>query len=351
MSDIVLSADYLSFVEAIKERVRTAQIRASLSVNQELVLLYWRIGKDILSRQERLGWGAKVVVQVAKDLRRAFPEMKGFSGRNLKYMRAFAEAWPDEEFVQQAAAQIPWFHNVVIIQKVKEPEARRFYVESTWVHGWSRSILGLQIEQRQYQRQGQAISNFERTLPSSQSDLAQQITKDPYCFDFLTLAGDAHERDLERGLVEHIRDFLVELGVGFAFMGTQVHLSVGEQDFYLDMLFYHVKLRCYVVIELKARGFKPEYAGKLNFYLSAVDDLLRHETDQPTVGILLCKTKDDVVVEYALRDMNKPIGVAGWETRLVESLPEGLKGSLPSVEELEAELARKQEGELGRDDA
>ena len=200
MSDIVLSADYLSFVEAIKERVRTAQIRASLSVNQELVLLYWRIGKDILNRQERLGWGAKVVVQVAKDLRRAFPEMKGFSSRNLKYMRAFAEAWPDEEFVQQAAAQIPWFHNVVIIQKVKEPEARRFYVESTWVHGWSRSILGLQIEQRRHQRQGQAISNFERTLPSSQSDLAQQITKDPYCFDFLTLAGDAHERDFGGGM-------------------------------------------------------------------------------------------------------------------------------------------------------
>jgi predicted nuclease of restriction endonuclease-like (RecB) superfamily len=226
MTEIALSVDYRAFVEMLKERVRTAQIRASLSVNRDLVFLYWSIGKDILTRQEKLGWGAKVVDQLARDLRSSFPDMKGLSARNLKYMRSFAEAWSEEEFVQQAAAQIPWFHNVVILQKLKEPDARRFYVEHTRINGWSRAILEFQIEQRRHLCQGRAPSNFERTLPPPQSDLAQQITKDPYCFDFLTLADDAHERELERGLVEHIRDFLVELGVGFAFMGTQVHLGI-----------------------------------------------------------------------------------------------------------------------------
>ncbi len=332
------SANYLSFLDALKERVRTAQVRASLAVNSELVLLYWHIGRDILSRQDALGWGAKVIDQISKDLRASFPEMKGFSARNLKYMRAFAEAWPDEQFVQQAAAQIPWFHNVVILQKVKAPEAREYYIQSTSAHGWSRAILSLQIEQRLHERQGQAPNNFKHTLPPAQSDLAQQITKDPYCFDFLSLGTDLKERDLELGLVEHIRDFLLELGAGFSFVGTQVHLDIGEQDFYLDMLFYHLKLRCYVVIELKAGPFKPEYAGKLNFYLSAVDDLLKHESDEPTIGILLCKSKNDIVVEYALRDMKKPIGVSGWETKLVESLPKELEGALPTIEELEDEL-------------
>jgi predicted nuclease of restriction endonuclease-like (RecB) superfamily len=231
MNGNVLSSDYRAFVESLKERVRTAHIRASISVNQELVLLYWRIGKDILARQAEFGWGAKIVDRLAKDLRVAFPEMKGFSARNLKYMRGFAEAWPDEEFVQQAAAQIPWFHNVIILQKVKEPAARRFYLEHTRVNGWSRAVLEVQIEQHRHQRQGQAPNNFDHTLPPPQSDLVRQITKDPYCFDFLTLADDAHERELERGLVAHIRDFLVELGVGFAFMGTQVHLNVGDKDF------------------------------------------------------------------------------------------------------------------------
>lgn len=335
------SADYFSFVDSLKERVRTTQVRASLAVNSELVLLYWHIGRGIISRQNELGWGAKVVDQISKDLRAAFPEMKGFSARNIKYMRAFAEAWPKEEFVQQAVAQIPWGHNVRILDKIQDHETRRFYVLKVLEYSWSRNILLLQIEQRLHERQGQAPNNFKHTLPPAQSDLAQQITKDPYCFDFLSLGQEIKERDLELGLVEHIRDFLLELGAGFSFVGTQVHLDIGEQDFYLDMLFYHLKLRCYIVIELKAGPFKPEYAGKLNFYLSAVDDLLRHESDEPTVGILLCKSKNDIVVEYALRDMKKPIGVSGWETKLVESLPKKFKGALPSIEELEDELKKE----------
>ncbi|MCB9763723.1 MAG: DUF1016 domain-containing protein [Alphaproteobacteria bacterium] len=343
MPDALRSSDYHALVTALKSRVQAAQLRASLSVNRELILLYWSIGRDILERQETLGWGAKVIDRLSRDLRRAFPEMKGFSTRNLKYMRAFAEAWPDQDFVQQLAAQIPWFHNVAILEKVKEPRARRFYLQSTATNGWSRNVLVLQIESRLHERQGQAITNFATTLPAPQSDLAQQLTKDPYCFDFLTLHQDARERELETGLVEHIRDFLLELGVGFSFVGRQVKLDVGGQDYFLDMLFYHLHLRCFVVIELKAGTFTPECAGKLNFYLSAVDDLMRHPGDQPTIGILLCKSRNDVVVEYALRDVSKPIGVASWETRLVESLPEEFKGRLPTVEEMEAELMGAEE--------
>ena len=253
-------------------------------------------------------------------------------------MRRFAEAWPEEDFVQRAVAQIPWGHNVRIIEKVKSGDVRRFYVEQTIKQGWSRDVMVLQIESKLHERVGASPNNFDRTLPPLQSDLARQTIKDPYVFDFLTLSDDAQERDLEAGLVEHIRDFLLELGVGFSFVGTQVHLDVGDQDFYLDMLFYHLHLRCFVVIELKVGPFKPEYAGKLNFYLSAVDDLLRHEADAPTIGILLCKSRNDVVVEYALRDMTKPISVANWESRLVESLPRELEGRLPTIAQIEAEL-------------
>ena len=338
MDEMSQPEDYAALLDELKHRVRTARLRASLAVNQELVLLYWSIGRDIVARQGVAGWGAKVIDHLSRDLRRAFPEMKGFSARNLKYMRTFAEAWPDQDFVQQAVAQIPWGHNVRILDKVKDTETRRFYIEQTMAQGWSRNVLVVQIESRLHERHGAALTNFETTLPALQSDLAQQITKDPYCFDFLTLHDDAKERELEAGLVEHIRDFLLELGVGFSFVGSQVHLEVGDQDFYLDLLFYHLHLRCFVVIELKTGRFAPEYAGKLNFYLSAVDDKLRHGSDQPTIGILLCKSRNDLVVEYALRDMSKPIGVANWETRLVESLPEEFRGSLPSVEEIEAEL-------------
>ncbi len=335
-SDLVPSG-YPAFLTELKERIQTAQVRAALSVNRELVLLYWQIGRDILLRQDSEGWGAKVIDRLSRDLRAAFPEMKGFSPRNLKYMRAFAQAWPDERFVQQAAAQIPWFHNVVILDKIKDPATREWYVRQTVQYGWSRNVLGLQIESRLYERQGSAPTNFARTLPVPQSDLAQQILKDPYAFDFLTLDKDAHERDLERGLLEHLRQFLLEMGAGFAFVGSQYHLRVGDSDFYLDLLFYHVRLHCYVVVDLKMGKFTPGDVGQLNFYLSAADDLLCTEGDGPTLGLLLCRTKDSTVAEYALRDVNKPLGIA--EFRLGEALPESLKGTLPTIEELEAELA------------
>ena len=270
--------------------------------------------------------------------------MKGLSRANLFYMRAFAEAYPDREFLQQVAVQLPWFHNVTILTKVKDSLEREWYLRACTEHGWSRNVLLHQIESGLYHRQGKALTNFARTLPAPQSELAQQLLKDPYNFDFLSTHDALLERDLHRKLVEHLRDFMVELGVGFAFVGSQVHLEVGGEDFYLDLLFYHLKLRCFVVVELKTTEFKPEYAGKLNFYLSAVDDLLRHPQDNPTVGILLCKERNRVVVEYALRDVSKPLGVA--EYRLAQALPAELRGALPSVEELEAELAKLDEGNL-----
>jgi len=310
-------------------------------VNGELVLLYWQIGREILERQKQQGWGAKVIERLSKDLRSAFPEMRGFSSRNLKYMRAFAELWSDEQFVQQLAAQIPWFHDCVILDKAKTPEEREFYIQKTIENGWSRNALVLQIESRLYERQGKAITNFNLTLPAQQSDLAQNLLKDPYNFDFLTLGEAAHERVLENALLENLRKFLLELGVGFAFVGSQYHLEIGGQDFYIDLLFYHLRLRSFVVIDLKMRSFAPEDAGKMSFYLSVIDDVLRHEQDQPTIGLILCKTKNKVVAEYALRGMTKPIGVS--EMQLLEALPENLKGSLPTIEELEAELNIKDE--------
>jgi predicted nuclease of restriction endonuclease-like (RecB) superfamily len=336
-SDTPTLSDYEQLLGTLKDRIRSAQLRATLSVNRELVLLNWQIGRDILARQEAQGWGAKVIDRLAADLRRSFPEMSGFSPRNLKYMRAFAEAWPEEPIVQQLAAQIPWFHNCILLDKVKDADERAWYVGKTREHGWSRNVLALQIESSLYRRQGRAITNFEATLPNPQSDLAQQLLKDPYNFDFLTLGDDARERELERGLHEHIRSFLLELGVGFAFVGSQYHLEVGGEDFYIDLLFYHLKLRAFVVIDLKMADFRPEYAGKLNFYLSAVDDLLRHPADEPSIGLILCKAKNKVVAEYALRDIGKPIGISGF--KLAETLPESLEGKLPTIADLEAELS------------
>lgn len=336
---------YPAFLTDLKERIRAAQVRAALSVNRELVLLYWQIGRDILVRQEEQGWGSKVIDRLSRDLRAAFPEMQGFSPRSLKYMRAFALAWPDEAFVQQAAAQIPWFHNVVILDKLKDGAVRQWYVRAAFEHGWSRNVLVHQIETRLFERQGAAQTNFSRTLPPPRSDLARQVLKDPYLFDFLTLDREAHERDLERGLLDHVRQFLLEMGTGFAFVGSQYHLQVGESDFYIDLLFYHTRLHCYVVVELKAREFRPEDAGKLNFYLSAADDLLRTEGDGPTLGLLLCKTKDRAVAEYALRDVGKPLGIA--EYRVEELLPEAYRGTLPSIAELEAGLAAAEAATIG----
>jgi predicted nuclease of restriction endonuclease-like (RecB) superfamily len=333
---------YDELLGEIKQRIGQAQVRAALAVNRELVCLYWQIGRDILARQGQQGWGAKVIDRLSADLRRAYPEMKGFSPRNVKYLRALAETWPDEEFVQQVVAQIPWGHNVRILDYVKDPAEREWYVRQTVENGWSRNVLVLQIESNLYRRQGRAVTNFSRTLPAPQSDLAEQLLKDPYNFDFLTLERAAHERDLEGGLLAHIREFLLELGVGFAFVGSQYHLEVGGEDFYLDLLFYHLRLRCFVVLDLKMTAFRPEDAGKMNFYLSAVDDLMRHPSDAPTIGLILCKSENKVVAEYALRDLNKPVGVSAYQ--ITEALPEGLKGSLPTIEELEAELLRAEGG-------
>jgi predicted nuclease of restriction endonuclease-like (RecB) superfamily len=331
-----LPAGYAELLESLKARIREAQVRAALSVNRELVLLYWHIGREILQRQEREGWGAKVIDRLALDLRREFPEMKGFSPRNLKYMRAFAEAWPEEQIVQQLVAQIPWGHNVRLLDYVEDPTERLWYVQQTIEHGWSRNVLVHQIESKLYQRQGKAITNFERTLPAPQSDLARSLIKDPYVFDFLSLGPGAQERDLERALLNHVRDFLLELGKGFAFVGSQYRLDIGGEEFYIDLLFYQLRLRCFVVIDLKIGEFKPEYAGKMNFYLSAVDDLLRHPEDRPSIGLILCKSQNRLVAEYALRDVSKPMGVATY--RLTEALPADLQENLPSIEELKKEL-------------
>jgi predicted nuclease of restriction endonuclease-like (RecB) superfamily len=327
---------YEAFLSDLKSRIRTAQIKAALAVNQELVMLYWQIGSRILQQQQEEGWGTKVITQLAKDLKREFPEGKGFSVRNLKYMRAFAEAWADEAFVQQAAAQMPWFHNCVLLDKVKGAAARQWYIQQTIANGWSRNVLVMQIESDLYQRQGGAITNFERTLPQPQSDLAQQIIKDPYCFDFLTNSQDALERELERGLIEHIRDFLLELGVGFAFLGSQYPITVDEREYRMDLLFYHARLHCYVVIELKTKEFEPEHAGKMNFYVSAVNHLIRSEEDKPTIGIILCSSKRKNTVEFALDSVRNPIGVSTYTTR--DSLPPDIQDSLPTAEQLEMEM-------------
>ena len=330
--------EYIQFLEDLKSRVATSRYRAALTVNKELILLYHYIGIAILKAQAAKGWGAKVIDELSKDLKAAFPEMKGFSPRNLKYMRKFAEHYPEIEFVQEVLAQLTWYHNIALFEKVADKQERLFYIKHAIEQGWSRNVMVSQIEKELHKRQGQAISNFKDKLPSPQSDLAHSTLKDPYIFDFLSIGDEAHEREVEKALIEHMEKFLLELGAGFAFVGRQYHLEVGEQDFYIDLLFYHLKLRCFIVIELKDNDFKPEYAGKMNFYLSAVDDLIKHPSDQSSIGLILCKTKNNVLAEYTLRDMAKPIGLA--EYRLTESLPENLKTALPTIEILEAELAK-----------
>jgi len=339
-----LPRDYTETLSAIKQRIQQERLRVVLTANSAMVLLYWDIGRMILDRQERQGWGARVIDRLAADLREGYPDMKGFSARNLLFMRSFAEACPDAEKVKQLVSQLPWGHVIRLLQRVKEPEVREWYIRKSIEHGWSRSILELQIDGRAQKRHGSALTNFKATLPPADSDMAAQVFKDPYLFDFLGTADPRREREVEQALVDHIQRFLLELGSGFAFVGRQVHLEFTSRDYYLDLLFYHLELRCYVVIELKAVPFDPAFIGQINVYLSAVDDLLRHPDDKPTIGLLLCRSKDKIVVEYALRDLKKPIGVAGWETKLVEKLPENLKGSLPTVEEIEAELSRDERG-------
>lgn len=368
---------YGQLLEDLKTRIRAAQVKAALSVNRELIALYWHIGKSIVERQRAEGWGKAVVERLADDLGREFPGLSGFSAANIWRMRAFYLAWTDEilaqlvqELQQKKRAQpvrendeanlqqpvgelettilkhpvseIPWGHNIVLLQKLKDPAVRLWYARQTIENGWSRAMLTHWIESDLFKRQGKAITNFKSALPAPQSDLAAQIIRDPYNFDFLTLRTDAAERDLEHGLLDHIRKFLLELGAGFAFVGTQVHLEVDSEDFYLDLLFYHLHLRCYVVIDLKTQSFKPEHAGKMNFYLSAVDDLLRHHDDKPSIGLILCKTRSRVIAEYALRDLAKPVGVSRYKTKLVEALPDNLKGQLPTVEQIQAQLADPQ---------
>jgi len=331
--------DYASLLEDIKRRVQTERLRVVLSANSAMVKLYWEIGNVILTRQSREGWGARVIDRLSADLRATFPDMKGFSPRNLKYMRAFAEAWPDPEIVQRVVAQLPWRQNIALLEQIAEPAARRWYAQQAIRLGWSQPMLSMQIDHRAYERTGKTINNFKETLPPADSDLAEQVFKDPYLFDFLGTADPRREREVETALVDHVQRFLLELGAGFAFVGRQVRLEVGEQEFFVDLLFFHLKLRCFVVIELKAVKFEPEFVGKMNLYLSAVDAQLRHPEDRPTIGLLLCRSKDKLVAEYALRELKRPIGVAEWETKLVDSLPKELEGSLPTVEELEAELS------------
>jgi predicted nuclease of restriction endonuclease-like (RecB) superfamily len=359
-----LPAGYAKLLDDVKKRIAQSRVRAALSVNRELIRLYWEIGRLIVQRQEQEGWGKSVIERLASDVQAAFPGIHGFSTTNIRRMRAFYLGYTKEltnlpqpvrdlppPILPQAVgeldgvnlpepvAEIPWGHNAVLIEKLKDPTERIWYARKTTEHGWSRAVLVHQIESDLYGRQGQAITNFEHTLPSPQSDLAQQLLKDPYTFDFLGLTDEVRERELETSLIDHIQRFLLELGKGFAFVGRQHHMEVGGEDFYLDLLFYHLHLRCFVVIDLKVEPFNPEFAGKMSFYLSAVDDLLRHPDDNPTIGLILCKERNHVVVEYTLRDSARPLGVATYRL-----LPEELKTSLPSPEEFEAEL-RSAEGD------
>lgn len=334
-----LLAGYREFLTDLKGRIRSAQIKAALSVNSEMIALYWEIGKGIIERQEGSGWGDAMIKRLSQDLRRDFPAMKGFSRTNLYRMRAFYLAYQEQpEFVPQLVGQIPWGHNLVIFEGIKNHAEREWYIRQTIEYGWSRNILAHHIETKLYQRQVETekTTNFALTLPPPQSELVQQTLKDPYIFDFLSLDKKAEERDLENALVSKLRDFLLELGAGFAFLGSQYHLEVGGQDFYIDLLFYHHRLRCLVAIDLKMKDFKPAYAGQMNFYLSALDDLVRHADDKPSVGILLCKGKNRTVAEYALRDVNKPIGISAYHT--APEMPAELESALPSPEELERVL-------------
>ena len=339
--NLSLGREYKSWLKTLKQKVLSTQLKAAVQVNSTLLSFYWELGEDIVHRQAKANWGDGFLKQLSRDLMAEFPEIKGFSERNLKYIRQwFVYYSGDQAIGQQAVAQlvqVPWGHNLHIISKCQSVPEALYYVRNTIEHGWSRTVLTHQIESGLWHREGRAVSNFTATLPALQSDLAQQTLKDPYVFDFLTLTKNYSERELEQGLIEHITQFLLELGAGFAYMGKQVKLEVGTRDFYIDLLFYHTRLHCHVVVELKTVEFEPEHAGKLNFYIKAVDEQLRQEGDAPTIGILLCKNKDKLVAEYALRDIQSPIGVS--EYQLTQSLPENLQSQLPSIAEIEQGLA------------
>lgn len=321
-------SSYIAFLNELKTHIRSAQVKAALAVNRELILLYWHIGREILSRQQEAGWGAKVIDRLSADLRREFPDMKGFAPRSLKYMRAFAEAYPDGQIVRQAVAQIPWGHIQLLLNKLSDSEQRLWYAQQTLENGWSRSILSAQIEADLYRYEVGVINNFDTTLPPVQSDLACQILKDPYNFRFITISRDAKEQDFKRALTIHMRDFLLELGIGFSFVKQNYRADIGDREFQIDMLLYHIRLRCFVVIQLEMESFQPEQSGLMNFYLSIIDEREKHSEDEPTIGIILCKTKDRTVAEYSLRSLNRPIAIA--EHRF--------PNLLPSPEQLEVEL-------------
>lgn len=336
----ILPSDYKETLQKLKERIRKAQIKASLRVNEELLILYWDIGKTILEKQKKERWGAKTINRIARDLKDSFPGMSGFSLRNLSYMRQFAEAYPKKTILQQLAAKIPWGHNMVLIDRIKDSKERLWYVAKVLENGWSRDVLETWIDSDLYSRQGKAITNFSKTMDKPYSDLAHQTLKDPYCFNFLEMTEQAEEKDIEQGLVNHIRKFLTELGMGFAFVGRQYRLEVEGEEFFVDLLFYHFRLRRFIVVELKNTPFKPEYAGKMSFYLAAIDATLKHPDDKPSMGMILCRKRKKLIVEYALQDKTRPMGVAVYKTKIIESLPKELKPSLPTIEQIEAELSK-----------
>ncbi|MEQ1798261.1 MAG: PDDEXK nuclease domain-containing protein [Lacibacter sp.] len=355
MTDKSVSS-YHQIVEALKEKIRFRRMNAVLTANIQMLALYWEIGNTIKEQESSKGWGAKVVEQLARDLRAEFPDFKGLSARNLRYMRDFSIAWPElsmlqqpvatnvhSSILQQPVAKLPWGHNCLILDKLKLREERLFYAEKTLENNWSRNVLAHQIELKLFQRKGMLLNNFSHTLPAAHSDLAMELFKDPYKFDFFQLSEDAHERDLENALVAHMSHFLLEMGKGFAYVGRQVYFEQGGKDYYIDLLLYHLKLHCFVVLELKVGDFKPEYTGKMSFYLSMIDDKLKTDEDKPSIGLILCKNKNNVTVEYALRSIHKPIGVADYEVNFTKAIPENLKADLPTIEALELELKKEVE--------
>ncbi len=346
------SEKYVQFVLHLKKEIQTARLKASLTANIELLALYWKLGDAILQQQKRAGWGSRIIDRLSADLQIAFPSMKGLSARNLKYMRAFALAFPyfvqlsgtlikADQIVQQAAAQLPWFHICTILDKTNSTEELQYYTIKTASNNWSRNVLVQQIESKLWQRMGRAVTNFEQTLPTVQSDLAKELMKDPYKFDFLHLYEEYKEKDLESALIDNLTRFLLELGSGFSFIGRQYPVTIGDRDYFIDLLFYHFRLHCFVVVELKTGEFIPEYAGKLNFYLNIVDNTLKQSTDSASIGILICKQRNRIIAEYALRGISNPIGVS--EYRLTETLPEDLRDSLPSVEQIESKFRMVEE--------
>jgi len=333
-----LPESYAYMRDAIIAKIKESRVRFAVQANTGMIELYWEIGNEILRRQKNEGWGAKVIDRLSKDLKDAYPDMGGFSPRNLKYMRKLAEHWPDFVIVQQVVAQIPWRSNIVLMDKLADEQTRLWYAQRLIENGWSSNILDTMIVTRLIERQGKAVNNFDTALPPPDSDYAREIFKDPYLFDYIGADAALREKDIERSLTRQIEKFLLELGQGFAFVGRQVRLELAGDEFVLDLLFYHLKLRCYIVIELKACEFEPGFIAQLNLYQNVVNGVLRHPDDKPTIGLLLVKGKNKVVVEYSLAGFVNPIGVADWRERLTKELPEELKSSLPTIEEIEREL-------------